>query len=349
MSDAPRVEGQGSPRAEADAFSLTFIVPTFNRHGSLLRLLASLRREAARSSFQVIVVDDGSSDATRRLESDPLVTVLRQQNTGPAGARNNGAGAASSSFLAFVDDDCEVLAGYVDRARDEATRRGGLVFGGPAVPMEAPGREPTLAGRYLRATRQLQVPITDGMGRIICLPSANLVIRRDLFQEAGGFVNRITRAGGEDALLTRRLRALGYPGRFLHDLVVKHDVDISLGEMLRKFYNYGVGAAWTAHLLGIAPQAVGLLATNGGEVLQAPVSHARRLVAYTRYLQKKAWLDDLPPQQRIAVGSLAYAETVPAFLGGIVGGLSAGRAEEDPRIWLRRPGPLPRDPLEDSA
>ena len=325
---------ESASHRRAEGFSLSFIVPTFNRFHLLRRLLNSLEQSASRATcpVEVIVVDDGSTDPTSTLRAEDVacsvnVRILRQENSGPATARNRGARAAKGAFLAFVDDDCEVAADYVERLEVEATERGGVVFGGPALPREGATQRLSMAGRYLRATRALQDPITDGYGRIICLASANFVVRRDVFFEAGGFYERITKAGGEDMHLTWRLRDQGFPCRFLHDLVVFHDIDISLAELIRKFYGYGVGSAWAAHELGLAPQAVGLLTADLDHLLQNPIGHGRRLWDHMRYRQQKAWFEDLPAHLRFSLRWLVSGATLSTFIGGLVGG-SAARSQK---------------------
>ena len=94
-----------------DNLTFSIIIPTYNRPQALKRCLGSLSRlDYAHSSYEVIVVDDGSS-----VLINPIVTffqdcmtirLLRQSNAGPAAARNNGALAANGKFLAFTDDDC---------------------------------------------------------------------------------------------------------------------------------------------------------------------------------------------------------------------------------------------------
>jgi glycosyltransferase involved in cell wall biosynthesis len=82
------------------------IIPTFNRAALLERALDSVWRQTFRD-FEVIVVDDGSTDSTDLvLErfADRLVAV-RQENAGPSAARNRGAALATGEYLAFLDSD----------------------------------------------------------------------------------------------------------------------------------------------------------------------------------------------------------------------------------------------------
>ena len=74
---------------------VTVIVPAYNAAGTLPSCLTALANQSyPRSAYEVIVVDDGSTDATAAIASDAGVSVITQPNVGPAAARNRGAAAA---------------------------------------------------------------------------------------------------------------------------------------------------------------------------------------------------------------------------------------------------------------
>ena len=91
---------------------LSVVIPTYNRRDRLARVLAALERQTMPADeFEVVVVDDGSTDGS----SDWLATrkpayalrTLRLSNGGPARARNAGVEAATGDILLFIDDDVE--------------------------------------------------------------------------------------------------------------------------------------------------------------------------------------------------------------------------------------------------
>jgi glycosyltransferase involved in cell wall biosynthesis len=88
--------------------SVSVVIPTFERPDVLPEVLAALAAQRGAPDFEVVVVDDGSRDATpdvlrgvRGLE----LRVLRQDNRGPAGARNAGVAVAAGELVAFLGDD----------------------------------------------------------------------------------------------------------------------------------------------------------------------------------------------------------------------------------------------------
>lgn len=82
------------------------IIPTFNRCDLLRQALASVQEQSFKD-FEVIVVDDGSTDETlEMLKAEyPQVRVLTQANAGPGAARNLGASHALGDYLVFLDSD----------------------------------------------------------------------------------------------------------------------------------------------------------------------------------------------------------------------------------------------------
>lgn len=92
---------------------LSVVIPTYNRLDMLLRVLDSLGAQVDAPSFEVVVVNDGSRDATaktveREIEAGrwkyPL-TFRSQENGGPGRARNHGVTLASGRFVIFIGDD----------------------------------------------------------------------------------------------------------------------------------------------------------------------------------------------------------------------------------------------------
>ena len=103
-------------RAHEPRFSI--IIPTFNREKSVLDTLDSVFAQTCRD-FEVIVVDDGSTDATLATLAtitDPRLKVVSQKNAGPAAARNRGMQEARGAYVSFLDSDDEWYPGFLEVA-----------------------------------------------------------------------------------------------------------------------------------------------------------------------------------------------------------------------------------------
>lgn len=92
--------------------SISVIIPTFNRSAVLRQAMASVLSQKG-PSFELIVVDDGSTDDTRQMiaQNYPQVRYVYQANQGPAAARNRGVDEAQGRWIAFLDSDDRWLPG----------------------------------------------------------------------------------------------------------------------------------------------------------------------------------------------------------------------------------------------
>src|SRR5215510_2656492 len=107
---------------------VSVVIPTHNRLEVLAEVLQALEFQQGAPSFEVVVVDDGSSDGTsdwlrHRSFSLPL-RVLTQENRGPAAARNTGVAVASGRWVAFLGDDTVPSPTWVRDHREAHRRRG---------------------------------------------------------------------------------------------------------------------------------------------------------------------------------------------------------------------------------
>jgi len=97
--------------------TVSVIIPTYNRKDLLSETLDSLAQQTYPSArFEVILVDDGSTDGTDAIAAEAFPFILRyfwQSNQGDAAARNLGAQRSQAEFLVFLDDDILVEVGYL--------------------------------------------------------------------------------------------------------------------------------------------------------------------------------------------------------------------------------------------
>lgn len=144
---------------------LSVIVPAFNAAEFIERCLRSvLRQEGVR--LEVIVVDDGSRDATPNIVEklaggDPRITLIKGINVGPAAARNRGVEASEGDYITFVDADDEVLPSAFSTMIDSLQRTGSDIATGSYVRIGATGRSrPKLTAR-VHARQRLAVRLSD--------------------------------------------------------------------------------------------------------------------------------------------------------------------------------------------
>ena len=188
------------------------VIPARDAAATIGDTLAAL---AAQEPDEVIVVDDGSRDKTVALaEGSPVVTrVIRAAGEGPGAARNAGAAAATGDVLAFLDADCVPQPGWL-REGARALESADLVQGRTTPPPDAP------RGPF---DRTLWVVAPWGL-----FETANLLVRRELFERLGGFEPWLSPARSkelaEDVWFGWRAVRSGARAAFCDAAVVHHAV-----------------------------------------------------------------------------------------------------------------------------
>jgi GT2 family glycosyltransferase len=217
------------------------VIPTRGRPEPLRRCLESLGLlDFAGDGFEVIVVDDGGGVDDKLVKSAGLsVTVIRQEHAGPAAARNRGAAAAAGAYLAFLDDDCVVMPGWLRgfaRAMDErpGSAVGGRVVNGLPDNLFSTATETMIehVSRAFARERPEQHFVT----------SNNIAVPRDEFLRVGGFDERFRLAAAEDRDFCARWLASGRDIVVADDAVVEHAHDLNLASFFAQHFAYGRGA-----------------------------------------------------------------------------------------------------------
>jgi len=208
------------------------VVPTYRRPALLLRLVAALERQRdalpTGTELDVVIVDDASGDGTAatldelaRRSTLPLVVLRQPTNRGPAAARNIGWRHTPAALVAFTDDDCEPVPGWL-AALIEAAGQADVVQG-RTVPA------PDQLARRGPFSRTLQVQQMDGL-----FQTCNVLYRREWLERTGGFDEQFRHAMGEDTELALRALEAGARPAFAAGAVVRHDVrPSSLAAQLR--------------------------------------------------------------------------------------------------------------------
>jgi glycosyltransferase involved in cell wall biosynthesis len=87
-------------------FYFSVVIPTYNRLDMLLRVLDALEKQTGAPTFEIIVINDGSTDDTERVMAQRSgITFRTQANAGPGRARNHGVTLATGQFIVFIGDD----------------------------------------------------------------------------------------------------------------------------------------------------------------------------------------------------------------------------------------------------
>ncbi len=178
--------------------SISFVVPAHNEEHELPESLGAIRRaaEALGETFELIVVDDASTDATVQIAAHFGARVVAVNCRQIAAVRNAGARVACGDVLFFVDADTRIAPGHVRAAL--AAIAEGCIGGGARVDLDT---RPSFFGRVCVAVFSA-VYFGLGLGA-----GAFIFCRRQAFEEVGGFDEQYF--AGEEIYLSLALKKLG--------------------------------------------------------------------------------------------------------------------------------------------
>ncbi len=295
------------------------IIPVFNKEAVLARAVESALGQRG-VDVEVICVDDGSTDASRKRLGTwgNRIQVIEQPNRGPSAARNRGVAAARYEWVAFLDADDTWDPHYLEAVARLRTARPAIAYA--LASYRRISREQTviirLGDRDLpwdapeapRATRHAAAALAPGIA------SGAIACSTDLFREVGRFDESLPRWEIAD-LVFRMLCARGEAGVVEEPLVTIHH-DPANSQADREARNVKAHARLAASLLTAAS---GVTRPEGGELraeaAQVALRSARWLLREGMRPAAKDLIRRLPPEspapQRFAT---RVAATLPAAL-----------------------------------
>jgi GT2 family glycosyltransferase len=195
-------------------------------------------------SFEVIVVDDGSADATasiarRHAGLHPCVRVIDMPKGGLSAARNIGLAAATGEIVAYTDADVRVDPDWLSYLVQPLLTSDVAGAGGPNV---VPGDDPWVAQCVARAPGgPTHVMLDDRIAEHV--PGCNMAFRRDALLSIDGF-NPVYLRAGDDVDICWRLQAKGLKIAFAPSALVWHHRRASVNAYWRQQVGYGEAETW---------------------------------------------------------------------------------------------------------
>lgn len=180
--------------------TFSVVIPAKNEEVNISRCLESIWKvEWDSRDFEVIVVDNGSTDRTVTIAKEMGARVFEKPEATISGLRNYGVSVANGSVIAFLDADCTVTPGWFQAASRYLQDDDVVAFGSPVAVPEG-GTWVQTAWFNVRG-KPSQVEDVEW------LESANLLVKRDAFLCVGGFEKSLVTC--EDYDLTQRLKPYG--------------------------------------------------------------------------------------------------------------------------------------------
>lgn len=182
------------------SLQVSIIIPAFNEEIHLPACLESVKNlDYPPKQYEVIVVDNGSTDRTRKIAHQYGARVFRDDTLHVSGLRNLGANEAKGKILAFVDADCTVSSNWLSAATGYFNNDAVAAWGAPpSIPENSTWVQQTW---YI-----VRRPLKEVMD-VEWLESMNLFVRKDVFLSVNGFAEKLVTC--EDVDFCYRLKKLG--------------------------------------------------------------------------------------------------------------------------------------------
>jgi len=251
--------------------NISVIVPAYNAEATLPALLESLANQTY-NDYEVIVVDDGSRDRTSLIAGDyPCTLITLTENHGPAYCRNIGARHASGEILFFTDSDCIVdnhwlaqmytcmVNNQVEAIMGRLAMMPSNLLGDAISALGFP------AGGAIGFDKIWKV---DREGYTDSLSTCNCAVKKDIFQNVGGFDDSFPYPGGEDSLLAFRLRRSGYLIQYCPGAIVYHRARDSFADFVTWQFKRGISSYIFSTKVSGKKEFLSLRAWSTGNILR---------------------------------------------------------------------------------
>ena len=216
---------------------VTVVIPALDATATLSAQLTALQRQQSDVAFEVIVVDNGSTDGTAQLarsfdRPDFPVRVVTEHRRGINYARNSGVGAAEPGIVLLCDADDEVHDGWV-HALSSSVDEGH--WAGGRVDYTGLNSEQTrlIWGAPASSTHRVSEPYVDNTF------GGNCGFTTRMWIAIGGFDVRLSGAGGDENEMFMRAREAGYQMRWVPEALVDYRLRPGLRNLVRDRYRRG--------------------------------------------------------------------------------------------------------------
>lgn len=208
---------------------ISVIVPAYNAGKTIGQTLLALTNQSYPAElYEIIVVDDGSTDGTGDIIKDCAVNLhtkkfamgvkyIRQENRGPAAARNRGVEDAKGEIILFTDSDCVPDVNWISEMVKPFTDMNVVGVKGAYRT-----RQQSIIARFAQIEFEERFEILKKAESIDMVDTYSAGFRKDIFLKMGGFDTSFPSANNEDTELSYRMSRLGFKMVFNPTAIVYH-------------------------------------------------------------------------------------------------------------------------------
>jgi glycosyltransferase involved in cell wall biosynthesis len=264
-------------------FKISVVIATHNRADRLMSTVDSVTGQSFRD-YEIIVVDDGSTDSTKEkvatlAKKSSRVKYFKQKQSGPAAARNLGIKKSQGDIVAFTDDDCIAPADWLEKIAAAYERFPHIAgVGGYVKPIDDELKRSIFAQlEWVEAVCTYGVEMKEKSG---CESGAvggtsNMSYRKSVLDEVGGFDEHFRFAGGEDTDLKVRICSRGHKLLYI-PVGVTHNRSYSFRGFLAQTRARGIGGAYFRAKHGMRWGFI----VDFFKIILSPILFIRSLVSY---------------------------------------------------------------------
>ncbi len=226
-------------------YDISVIIPAYNAQNTIEKCLITILNQKTTLKYEVIVVNDGSSDKTPQIleHYSEKIKIINQENAGPADARNKGASVAKGEIFVFIDSDCALESNYLH----EITLP--IIDGYNKNIVGVQGRYKTkqekAIARFCQQEIEERYNIYKKNQTIFMIGTYAAAYRKDIFLNMGMFDTRFPIASGEDAALSLKIAEHGYKLVFQNTAICYHIHP----ESAKKYYRQKFSRSYWRNLL----------------------------------------------------------------------------------------------------
>lgn len=231
-------------------YETSIVIPTFNDEATLEACLDSIESMDYAGSYNTIIVDGHSDDNTVDIAEEYNCDIIYEDKGTISFARELGVQAAEGEFIAFTDADCVVPEDWLSTLIKHFDNEGEVAAVG------GPNRTPEDDTAFAKSVGDV-LSLLSGVGarygfegeearEIYHNPTCNVVYRREIIEEVGGFNHDLITVDDEE--MDYRIREKGYKILYTPDAAVQHYRRPSWKSFLKMGYRYGIGRAQATKL-----------------------------------------------------------------------------------------------------
>jgi glycosyltransferase involved in cell wall biosynthesis len=222
--------------------SYSFVIPVYNRPQEIRELLESMRKLQFDNTFEIVIVEDGSTDDSREVVSgfsgELNISYYQKPNSGPGDSRNYGMSRAKGNYFLILDSDVILPSQYLTEVDKELQQEFVHCFGGPDAAHQefSPVQK---AINYAMTSFFTTGGIRGGKKQVGKFQprSFNMGLSKKAFEATGGF-GRIH--PGEDPDLALRLQKSGFSTRLFQEAFVYHKRRIDWQKFYQQVHKFGL-------------------------------------------------------------------------------------------------------------